>query len=338
MSPRFYNGRSGQASFPSVVSHFRHYRECGVPARRVRELQRQDVGTQRWGFKCVYFYLILESIINAIRHKNNATLKIYLQLRQVRWSAATWQPGTLGSDSLSLSRLCKYGQSHVRFPVQLELGDCHLGICRFNYFPPDKSWSSRGLFVSICRNLYSPRDWYTLVVSLVFCYTMTMFQSWVFWAISYLMQQPHSATVINSRSKIKSGHPKSILVSPRNQCSRGCSLHKLSNPSDERVWGREKEFNVLPKYSLSSTPRCATAKREDGNLNLLPVPLTQSVIQGNFRFAVISTWAYRLVDVNSFGGPAWLVVDTIYVTGSLGVESCGPRLDIEFMQRTAPSI
>lgn len=84
MSPRFYNGRSGQASFPSVVSHFRHYRECGVPARRVRELQRQDAGTQRWGFTCVYFYLILESIINAIRHKNNATLKIYLQLRQVR--------------------------------------------------------------------------------------------------------------------------------------------------------------------------------------------------------------------------------------------------------------
>jgi hypothetical protein len=67
------------------------------------------------------------------------------------------------------------------------------------------------------------------------------------------------------------------------------SLHKLSYPQTYSLLGKGRELDVLLKYLLSSASRCATAKREDGNLNLLQVPLTQSVIQGKFRFAVISS-------------------------------------------------
>lgn len=56
--------------------------------------------------------------------------------------------------------------------------------------------------------------------------------------------------------------------------------------------------------TLSSHPR--TRYRKEGRLKsqgVLRVPLTQLVVQGNSRFAVIWSSAYRLLDID-VGGPA----------------------------------
>lgn len=190
------------------------------------------------------------------------------------------------SDSLPQSRLCRMASHMPRFPFSWSSSVTVI----WEYAGSSNSLLTRAavhavyLYSSAAVTAYQRTSKTISSGSTRLC--ETRFQSWV----SKPARTITSSTEINRRSKIKSGRPEFILVSPRYQCSRGLFSPQTKLPPDLFITGeRERQLDVHLKYLLSSAPRCATAKREDGNLNLLQVPLTQSIIQGKFRFAVISS-------------------------------------------------
>lgn len=151
------------------------------------------------------------------------------------------------SDSLPQSRLCRNGQSHAWFPIQLELSVTAI----WEYAGSSISLLTRAavhaayLYSSAAITAYQRTSTLFLVVLLIFVRPCFSHES-----SSQLAQQQHLSTEINRRSKIKSGCSEFILVSPRYQCSRGLFSPQTKLPSGLFIAGERARVGCTSQVPL----------------------------------------------------------------------------------------